>query len=167
MAERPIVVFGKWRGEPRGQVVITGSTGAGEFRQSLDVGETAPDPAAGVLRYLWARARIADLSDACISPETEESKRALVSLGLTYNLLTRHTSFIAVHEAIVNPLADGEDVTQPLPLPAGVGNNAVGGVGVGVGDEPGLAALLAMLLALALVAGTCLWLRRQAEAAGR
>jgi Ca-activated chloride channel family protein len=167
MAERPIVVFGKWRGEPRGQIVVTGSTGAGEFRQSLDVAAAAPDPAAGVLRYLWARARIADLSDACISPETEESKRALVSLGLTYNLLTRHTSFIAVHEAIVNPLADGEDVTQPLPLPAGVSNNAVGGVGVGVGDEPGLATLLAMLLAPALVAGTCLWLRRQAEAAGR
>jgi hypothetical protein len=54
-----------------------------------------------------------------------------------------------------------------LPLPAGVSNNAVGSTGMGVGDEPGLATLLALLLALALVAGTCLWLRREATAAGR
>jgi Ca-activated chloride channel family protein len=165
MAERPIVVFGKWRGEPRGQVVVTGHSGAGEFQQSFDVAQVTPDPAGRVLRYLWARARIADLSDACVSPETDESKRALVSLGLTYNLLTRHTSFIAVHDLIRNPLAEGEDVTQPLPLPAGVGNSAVGGMGMG--DEPGLAALLATLLAGSLVAGLWLRLRRRAGIAVR
>jgi Ca-activated chloride channel homolog len=165
MAERPIVVFGKWRGEPRGQVVVSGSSGAGLFRQAFDAAHVEPDPANRVLRYLWARARIADLSDAGDSQETDETKRALVSLGLTYNLLTPHTSFIAVHEVIRNPLAEGEDVTQPLPLPAGVGNSAVGGMGMG--DEPGLATMLALLCALVLVAGLCLWLRRQAIAVGR
>jgi Ca-activated chloride channel family protein len=161
MAERPIVVFGKWRGEPRGQVVVTGQSGVGEFKQSFDVAQVAPDPASRVLRYLWARARIADLSDAGFTPETDETKRTLVSLGLTYNLLTRYTSFIAVREVIQNPLAEGEDVTQPLPLPAGVSNSAVGSMGTG--DEPGLVMLIAAMLA----AGLCLWLGRRAAAVGR
>src|SRR5206468_2023808 len=64
MADRPIVVFGKWRGEPRGHVVVTGSSGTGAFQQSFDVSAVAPDPGNRVLRYLWARARIADLTDS-------------------------------------------------------------------------------------------------------
>ena len=161
MAERPIVVFGKWRGAPRGHVVVTGSSGAGAFKQSFDVSAVAPDRANRVLRYLWARARIADIADSGDSQETDEAKRELVSLGLTYNLLTPHTSFIAVHELIRNPLGDGEDVVQPLPLPAGVSNSAVGSMGMG--DEPGLS----LLLALTFAAGLCLWLRRQLPAVSR
>ena len=161
LAERPIVVTGKWRGEPRGQVVVTGATGAGAFRRSLAVSEVEPDTSLRALRYLWARTRIAELSDFGDSPESDESRRELVSLGLTYQLLTRHTSFIAVHERIVNPLAQGDDVVQPLPLPAGVPNSAVGDMGTG--DEPGLA----WLLALALAAGLCLWFWRRTPALGR
>ncbi len=144
MAERPIVVFGKYRGEPQGQVVVTGSTGAGPFRQVLEVGAARPEPSNEALRYLWARARIAALSDFGDSPESAETHRELVSLGLTYNLLTRNTSLIAVREVIQNPLALGQDVTQPLPLPAGVSNSAVGGIAVG--DEPGLAWTLGVAL---------------------
>lgn len=144
MADRPIVVFGKWRGEPRGQVVVTGTTGSGTFRQSFDAAAVGPDPSSTALRYLWARARIADLSNFGDSQEDDEVRKQLVSLGLTYNLLTRHTSFIAVREVIQNPLAHGQDVVQPLPLPAGVSNSAIGGMGVG--DEPGLGWLFALAL---------------------
>jgi Ca-activated chloride channel family protein len=144
MAERPIVVFGKWRGEPQGRLVVTGRTGSGEFRQAFDAAEVAPDPSSEALRYLWARTRIAELSDFGDSGESDEVRQQLVSLGLTYNLLTRHTSFIAVREVIQNPLAQGRDVTQPLPLPAGVSNSAVGGMAMG--DEPGLGWTLAVAL---------------------
>jgi Ca-activated chloride channel family protein len=144
MAERPVVIFGKWRGEPRGRVVVRGTSGAGPFQQAFDVATVAPDPASEALRYLWARKRIADLSDFGDSEQTEEVKKQLISLGLTYNLLTPHTSFIAVREVIQNPLAQGRDVVQPLPLPAGVSNSAVGGMGVG--DEPGLGWVFAIAL---------------------
>ena len=160
MAERPIVVIGKWHGEPRGRVVVTGTTGSGEFRQVFDVAAVTPDDSGNALRYLWARSRIADLADFGDSGETDETKRELVTLGLTYHLLTRYTSFIAVHEKIRNPLAAGDDVVQPLPLPAGVGDSAVG---MESGDEPGLLWLLpGMLLATAL-----LWLRRRETVASR
>ncbi|HEX2640400.1 MAG TPA: hypothetical protein VHL50_07510, partial [Pyrinomonadaceae bacterium] len=52
--------------------------------------------------------------------------RAVTDLGLKYNLLTPYTSFIAVREKIVNPNGSADDVKQPLPLPEGVMDTAVG-----------------------------------------
>ena len=63
----------------------------------------------------------------------------MTSLGLTYSLLTRHTSFIAVLEQVRNTSGDAADVDQPLPLPDGVSELAVG---YGSGAEPGFWMLL-------------------------
>jgi len=132
---------------------VTGTSGTGTFRQTFDAAAVEPDPSSTALRYLWARTRIADLSDFGDSQETEEVKQQLVSLGLTYNLLTRHTSFIAVREVIQNPLAQGQDVVQPLPLPAGVSNSAIGGMGMG--DEPGLGWVFALALLACIGVALC------------
>jgi Ca-activated chloride channel family protein len=40
--------------------------------------------------------------------------------------LTKHTSFVAVDETIRNRSKNAKDVKQPLPLPKGVSNMAVG-----------------------------------------
>jgi len=163
LADRPILIQGKWRGTPRGTIELTGSTGAGRLTRSIDVAESEPDTAQGALRELWARTRVAELSDWSGAGESESEKRQIVELGLDYSLLTRYTSFIAVHDVVRNPSGVADDVTQPLPLPAGVSDAAVGGVAVG--DEPGLA----WLLAIALASGAVLMLRsrRLAAAAGR
>jgi len=52
--------------------------------------------------------------------------KEVTSLGLTYNLLTAYTSFVAIDSQV--RLVDGHAVTvkQPLPLPQGVSNYAVG-----------------------------------------
>ena len=68
----------------------------------------------------------------------------VTSLGLTYGLLTRYTSFVAVQE-IVRTQESGDDVDQPLPLPQGVSDFAVG---VTQGPEPGLAWVIALAAAL-------------------
>jgi Ca-activated chloride channel family protein len=128
----------------------------------MDVAVVRPDPANRALRELWARTRVAELSDWSMSGESEEQKRAIVELGLTYDLLTRHTSFVAVHEVVRNPFGTGDEVTQALPLPAGVSDLAVGGMAVG--DEPGLAWLVALALAAAAVMA---WRSRAAAAAAR
>ena len=133
MAERPMVVFGKWRGRPAGRAVVTGFGGSGPFEQTLEISQVSPADENQALRYLWARSRVADLSDRTSRGEPE--KRALVELGLRYNLLTPYTSFIAVHEEIRNLAGGAENVDQPLPMPQGVSNLAVG---MGMGDEPGM-----------------------------
>ncbi len=54
------------------------------------------------------------------------NKEEIVNLGMRYNLLTAHTSFVAVHEVVRNPEAQSRDIRQPLSLPAGVSEFAVG-----------------------------------------
>ncbi len=134
MAQRPILVQGKWRGTPAGH---------GPFRQRLDVAAVRPVEANRALRQLWARSRIATVSDFGFAPETDDRRQAIVRLGLTYGLLTKYTSFVAVRERIVNAGGQGREVQQPLPLPKGVRDSAVG---MGQGREPGLLALLAATL---------------------
>ncbi len=152
-AKRPVVVFGKWSGNTGGTITLTGSGGNTEYTQTFQVSETRPLEANRSLRYLWARTRIARLSDFNFYPAHYENTAEITSLGLTYSLLTAYTSFIAVNDVIVNPQGDAEDVDQPQPLPLNVSNQAVGGTVSSV-PEPELFILLAMaamLLSLVLV----------------
>jgi len=159
MADRPILIQGKWRGPLRGEVKVAGETGAGRWVRTADVSRWQPDPANRALRELWARTRVGELSDWSGQGESDDEKRQITSLGLAYDLLTRYTSFVAVHEAVRNPSGVAEDVTHPQPLPRGVSDAAVGGVAVGA--EPGLA----WLVVLVLVSGaTVLYVRRRAPA---
>ena len=141
LAQRPIVMFGKWRGTPSGRIELTGQTGRGDFTTSIDVSQVTADAGNRALRYLWARTRIAELSDHGFGEVTDDAVKEITALGLKYNLLTRYTSFIAVREKIVNPNADAADVNQPLPLPVGVSNMAIG-------TEPELIWLMAILMVI-------------------
>lgn len=124
LAERPVLLFGKWRGEPRGQVVIEGRNAAGTYREALPVGtHLGQDTAA--LRHLWARHRIARLSDQEALEGGDASRRQITDLGLRYGLLTQYTSFLAVDQ-VVRTSVPGTPADQPLPLPQGVGPLAVG-----------------------------------------
>jgi Ca-activated chloride channel homolog len=143
-ASRPIVVFGKYRGGATGTIEITGTTGGGPYQASVPVSPANLDTRHAALRHLWARTRIAELSDFGPSTPTDERVGEITSLGLTYGLLTRYTSFIAVHEVVRNT-SGADDVDQPLPLPAGVSDAAVG---ITAGPEPGIALLCAVALSL-------------------
>lgn len=149
-AERPLVVFGKWRGKPEGTIELAGLGGAGEYIQTIPVAETKPLKMNRALRYLWARTRIARISDYSLGRRNREDELEITNLGLTYNLLTRYTSFIAVHEAVRNSEPQSEDVTQPLPLPLHVSNLAVGGGAANV-PEPELYMLLVVASLILLI----------------
>jgi Ca-activated chloride channel family protein len=144
-ASRPIVVFGKWRGAIGGSIEISGRTGRGAYQTSIPVLPANVDANHAALRHLWARTRIANLSDFGPASPSQERIAEVTSLGLTYSLLTKYTSFIAVHE-VVRRIADGaDDVDQPLPLPEGVSDRAVG---VTSGAEPELLWVMAAAFAL-------------------
>ena len=141
LAQRPIVMFGKWRGPATGVIELTGKTGQGVYTTQLDVAQSQPDEANSALRYLWARSRIADLSDYGAYDVSDENAKVITALGLKYNLLTRYTSFIAVREVVTNPTGSAQDVNQPSALPLRVSDLAVGD-GTEVGSEPELIWLL-------------------------
>jgi len=50
----------------------------------------------------------------------------ITALGLDYNLLTAYTSFVAIDSQVRNKDGRPETVKQPLPLPQGVSDYAVG-----------------------------------------
>jgi len=143
LAERPIVIQGKYRGDAKGFVNLSGLTGRGAFAQRFDVSQVKPRAEHRALSYLWARSRIASLGDFGFAEPTPLAKSEITALGLKYNLLTDYTSFVAVARRVVNPGGAAQNVDQPLPLPAGVSNSAVGPSGDGA-DEPELWLLLGL-----------------------
>ncbi|HEX7180388.1 MAG TPA: VIT domain-containing protein [Thermoanaerobaculia bacterium] len=152
-ADRPLVVFGKWRGDASGTIRVAGLSGEGAYEKVFDVATAESSVDNRALRYLWARARVARLSDFG-AEDSEETRRAITTLGLTYELLTAYTSFIAVHEVVRNLDGPAQNVDQPLPLPQGVSDYAVGNSV----PEPELPLLLILvLLLLGLTPGGRAW----------
>jgi Ca-activated chloride channel family protein len=126
LAERPVIVFGKWRGPASGHIVVHGLTGGDPYTETLDVGAVRPLRTNGALRYLWARHRIAVLADDCKLQRDSGKVNEITSLGLAYSLLTDYTSFVAIDRTVRNTDGKVETVTQLLPLPQGVSDLAVG-----------------------------------------
>jgi Ca-activated chloride channel family protein len=143
-AQRPVVLFGKWRGGRAGEIELTGEGASARYGRTFQVSETSPGAANGALRYLWARARVARLHDFSFGNESADTVKEITALGLSYSLLTPYTSFIAVLEMVRNPGGNGSDVDQPLPAPQGTSDCAIEG-GYEVGPEPELWILLAVL----------------------
>ncbi|HQP32239.1 MAG TPA: trypsin, partial [Deltaproteobacteria bacterium] len=127
LSDRPVIVFGKWRGVAQGTLTVSGLTGEGRFRQDIAVDAVKPSSANDALRYLWARERIALLADYNLLDADEKRIKEVTDLGLRYNLLTAYTSFVAVDSQDHNRGGKQSSVAQPLPLPQGVSDYAVGG----------------------------------------
>jgi Ca-activated chloride channel family protein len=147
LAERPIVIQGKYRGDAKGFVELRGLTGKGGFSQRFDVSQLRSRPEHRALSFLWARSRVASLSDFGFGEPTQLAKSEITALGLRYSLLTEYTSFVAVARRVVNPAAHAQNVDQPLAMPAGVSNSAIGESADGA-DEPELWLLLLGALVL-------------------
>jgi Ca-activated chloride channel family protein len=150
LAQRPVILFGKWRGSVTGTFELQGRTGRGDYVTRLDVAGIQPDDANRALRFLWARSRIAELSDYGFGNLAADRIKDVTFLGLKYSLLTQYTSFIAVREEVRNTMGSAKDVDQPLPLPLGVSDLAVG-EGTEVGSEPELVWLVTASLLMALI----------------
>ncbi|MDR3213934.1 MAG: VWA domain-containing protein [Azoarcus sp.] len=158
LAGRPLVIFGKWRDAGDGaspRLTIEGRRADGEYRQVLPVADAVDGERFPALRHLWARQRIAEISDqeALIGGDSG-LREQITALGLKYSLLTKYTSFIAVDHEIRNPNPQGAvSVNQPQPLPEGVSNLAVSGAYVPGAPEPQtLGALFVTLSMLAMIA---------------
>jgi Ca-activated chloride channel family protein len=141
LAERPVIVFGKWRGQASGHITVRGLTGTASYLETFDVGHVKPDRRNVALRYLWARHRIAVLGDYTKLQRDDERGKEITTLGLTYNLLTDYTSFVAIDTVVRNTDGKVETVTQPLPLPQGVSDLAVGGQAMKMAYAPSYQAM--------------------------
>jgi len=157
---RPVVIYGKFRGVPQvgARLVVEGRSVEGAWRGEASA-EGRDDAGTAALRYLWARQRIAMLSDQEALEGGNAQKEAITALGLQYSLLTQYTSFIAVDHVVRNPNPmQSTTVKQPSAMPAGVSNLAIGAE---VPSTPEAEGWLALAITLAIVAVAIAAVRRR------
>lgn len=149
LSERPVILFGKWRGQPKGRLIVEGQSAAGPWHQQLVVDAKSVRTDASALRSLWARHRIAELQDQEALEGGSPLREEITALGLRYSLLTQYTSFIAVDQVVrnTNP-GNSARVDQPLPLPKGVSEMAVQVPGTPEPESLGAMAVLLSMLAM-------------------
>lgn len=126
MAERPIYFFGKFKTtkNDNASLTIEAKRNCQAFQQTINFnGNKRNTP---LLPYLWAREKIRFLDDFNKLNHSEERVQQITDLGLKYSLLTKYTSFVAVDSEIVNRDNPTKLVQTPLPMPAGVSNQAIG-----------------------------------------
>jgi hypothetical protein len=132
LAERPLLLFGKYKGDRPGKIEITGRSGRGKFGHSIDLRPADARQENAALRALWARKWEEILEDELHMGGGQEVQDVITGLGLGYSLLTPFTSFVAVDSQVVNRGGNLETVRQPLPMPEGVSNLAIGQSGAGL-----------------------------------
>lgn len=124
-AARPILVTGRYRGAPGGTLVLSGRTGRGPWRAVTPIAGGERHPA---VPLLWARERIARLSDFAGAMDAPDHVPEITALGLAYHLVTRYTSFVVID--------DGHEVTQRTPASTGLAFD-VQGLGAMTGGGSG------------------------------
>jgi Ca-activated chloride channel family protein len=145
LAERPIVIFGKYRSTSDQAVIeLQGQSANGVYHVAMPLAEASHDSRTELLPVLWARNRLMRLADMA-GNEMESNRDEIVKLGLGYSLLTPYTAFIAVDEVVANAAKQAENVQQPLPLPQGVSEYALASQPM---PEPEFYWLMVMLVAL-------------------
>ncbi len=116
---RSVVVTGKYLGAP-GEVVVSGTAGDQVRKLTLSSGESAAE--VPFLSKIWARLRIADLSDR-MSFENDpygEFANAIKTTALEHQLVSDYTSFVAVDASRKTSGDYGVTVPQAVPVPDGV-----------------------------------------------
>ncbi len=125
LAERPLLIYGKYRGDQPTRIEITGRTGRGAFHHAVDLRPADARSENYALRALWARKWVEVLEDEFHMGGGKPVEDAITNLGLFYHLLTPFTSFVAIDSEVVNRTGKSDTVRQPLPMPEGVSNYAV------------------------------------------
>jgi Ca-activated chloride channel family protein len=110
-AQRPVIVFGKWRGKPYGTVTLTGTTADSTIDISMNIGALPMIAAHSALKYLWARNKIMMIEDGSNQMPTDEERKIITNIGLQYNLLTRYTSFVAIDS--ITPVVAVRKIVPP------------------------------------------------------
>ncbi|MDX1509468.1 MAG: hypothetical protein R3358_14370, partial [Woeseiaceae bacterium] len=116
---RPVFVTGKFSGQP-GAVTVSGL--AGNETQQFVIDPAGADAASANIAKIWARLRIADLSDrqAWEHDPHDELGVEIRETALRYQLMSAYTSFVAVDASRRTEGDHGITVQQPVPVPEGV-----------------------------------------------
>jgi Ca-activated chloride channel family protein len=112
----PLVVRGRWRGTPHGDIVVRGVTPDGAPWQRRTTAVVARNPAATTV---WARARLRDLEDRYVVRGSADLEKQIVGTSLRFGVLCRFTAFVAVDTRAATSGEVPHQVIQPVEFPDG------------------------------------------------
>jgi len=135
-ASKPVVLKGRYARPGRGTITLRGQTGGGPFERRIEVVLPEQQVENEVLAPIWARAKVAHLMNQDLAAMQrgdgdDEIRGAITDLGLSYELVTQFTSFVAVEQARVTVGGVPRIVDVPVEMPEGVSYEGV------FGERPG------------------------------
>jgi Ca-activated chloride channel family protein len=142
LADRPLVLVGKFQGAIGGTIELSGLAGRKPVTLVVDAANAAKVEDSQALRYLWARSRISRLIDETFVTAgygdgpgpIPDTKQAITDLGLKYSLLTPYTSFVAATDES-RTAEQAETVQQPAVARAGSFGGRSSGYGAPIAQE--------------------------------
>ena len=117
-SERPVMIFGKYKGKPKGRIVITGMMGDIPFAKTIDVSSVKQSSGNSALPYLWAKQRIALLVDYNVYERTNQRITEITKLGKRYGVQTPYTAF-GITGSVIGKKLNPAIMYQPLNLSVG------------------------------------------------
>jgi Ca-activated chloride channel family protein len=117
---QPILLGGRYRRPGDAVVTVRGRIGGQPYEGRFPVRLPEQEPSGEAIATLWARARIADLSDRLVSTPDAGLIEEITTTALDHHLVSAYTSFVAVEERIRNTTGAVDTVAVPVPVPEGV-----------------------------------------------
>jgi hypothetical protein len=135
-----LVIYARLEEPSLGKVVLRAQGPDGPVELPLSLGPATPDDGSHLLATLWARAAIRDLEEGrsawhnrqgSLQERTGRDRitAEIVRLGVTYGLVSRHTSFVAVEQRESPVPGDAVLRCVPVALTRGWGGQDSGTIG--------------------------------------
>jgi hypothetical protein len=118
-AAAPLVIHGRYRGVPEGNVLLEGRDAAGRSWWESVPGRISASEA---IPSLWARGHIRDLEDRRATGRGDPAalERRIIETSLRWSVLSRFTAFVAVdRDEVIKQSGKAHKVTQAVEMPAG------------------------------------------------
>jgi Ca-activated chloride channel family protein len=127
-AGQPLVLVGRYETPDTAEITLRGNLHGQAIESKLKLELPAEESAHDSLGPLWARRQIRHIWNRDLGRETPTGRTAITQLGLTHQLVTRFTSFVAVEQEAPEEVA-GDLRTQDVRpmLPEGMTDEVLGG----------------------------------------
>ncbi|GAB4276336.1 MAG: hypothetical protein Fur0025_01350 [Oscillatoriaceae cyanobacterium] len=124
-AEQPLVLFGRKQDRLSGNLKITGVSAGGKPYQKTYFLKFDENQGNSAIAQLWGRAKIKEMMTQMMGVgETQAGINAVTDIALSYRLMSKYTSFVAVSEEVrVNPNAPSITEKVPSQTPQGMNSN--------------------------------------------
>jgi len=127
-AGQPIRIHGRYTKGGTETIVVRGQLKNRTFEQSVPVNLPQNAASHAAMATVWARQKVRSLMNQMVKDgQTQELIKQITQLGLTFRLMTKWTSFVAVEEKVVNVDGKSQTVVQPVEMPEGVSYEGIFG----------------------------------------